>query len=148
MALLLGAVMELFPDRPFLVARLFNWAASVGSVWLVYLLARAVKAPRPLAFGAAALFASSSIAYFSLGTARNDLLPCFFMLAGCWCFVRASLGTGRGGPLLYLLSGVLLAAAVGSKITYAFAPRPSCCCPPHANGASAVPTTRGGSWCR
>ena len=120
--LLLGAVMEMFPDRPFLVARLFNWTMSVGSVWLVYLLGRAVLAPRYLALGAAALFATSSVAYFSFGTARNDLLPCFFALAGCYCFLRGSSRPGGGSSLLFLASGALLAGGVGAKITYAFAP--------------------------
>jgi 4-amino-4-deoxy-L-arabinose transferase-like glycosyltransferase len=119
--LLLGAVMEVFTDRPFLVARLFNWAMSVGSVLLVYFLARVVHAPRYLALGAATLFATSSVANFSLSTARNDLLPCFFALAACYCFLRASLSSRRSS-LLYLASGVLLAGAVGAKITFAFAP--------------------------
>jgi hypothetical protein len=123
MPLLLGAAMEVVSDRPFLVARLFNWAVSAASVLLVYLLARRV-APRSYyeALGAAALFTSSSLAYYSFGTARNDLLPCFFALLGVYFFLCASGATGRRAAVQNFLCGAMLAAAVGSKITYAFAP--------------------------
>ena len=74
-ALMLGTAIELIGERPFLVSRLVNWLLSSASVFVLYLVARQGGASRPIAFGAATLFTSSSVVAFSFGTARNDILP-------------------------------------------------------------------------
>lgn len=121
-ALVLGSAMELVGDRPFLVARLINGLLSSASVAAVFLLARQGGASRFVALGAATLFASSSVVAFSFGTARNDILPLLFALLGCYFYLRASSAAPRAGAAQTFLAAVLLAAAVGSKISFAFAP--------------------------
>jgi hypothetical protein len=121
-ALVLGSVMELVGDRPFLVARLTNWVVSSASVATLFVIARQAGASRFVALGAATLFASSSVVAFSFGTARNDILPMLFALLGCYFYMRASSATPRGRAVQTLVAGVMLAAAVGSKISFAFAP--------------------------
>ena len=59
---------------------------------------------------------------FSFGTARNDMLPLLFTLLACYFYLRASATTQRTATALFFATGVVLAAAVGTKISFAFAP--------------------------
>jgi hypothetical protein len=121
---LLASVLVAFdPDQPLLMARLFNWLA--GSLCLVttYALCRYAKAPVFIALGAAALFATSSVVHYSFGASRSDILPCLFALVGLYAYLQASSsGSATRGSLLNFVAAVMLAAAVGSRVTYAFAP--------------------------
>ena len=121
-AFVLGTAIELVGDRPFLVGRLVNWLLSSGCVCMLYLLARQGGASRGLAVGAAALFTSSSVMTFSFGTARNDMLPLLFTLLACYFYLRASASTQRTATAMFFATGVVLAGAVGTKISFAFAP--------------------------
>jgi 4-amino-4-deoxy-L-arabinose transferase-like glycosyltransferase len=120
-ALVLGPVIELVSERPFLVSRLVNWILSSASLLVLYLVARQGGASRPVAFGAAALFASSSVMEFSFGTARNDILPLLCTLLACYFYLRAS-AAQSSAKYWFFAAGVVLAGAVGTKISFAFAP--------------------------
>jgi hypothetical protein len=120
-ALVLGPFVELFGERPFLVARLVNWVLSGATVSVLYLVARQGGASRLVALGAATLLASSSVMAFSFGTARNDILPLLFTLLACYFYLRASAAQGSA-KALFFFAGVVLAGAVGTKISFAFAP--------------------------
>ena len=121
-ALMLGTAIELIGERPFLVSRLVNWLLSSASVFVLYLVARQGGASRPIAFGAATLFTSSSVVAFSFGTARNDILPLLCTLLACYSYLRASVSTRRQAVALFFATGVMLAAAVATKISFAFGP--------------------------
>lgn len=121
-ALVLGTAIELVGDRPFLVSRIVNWLLSCGSIWMLYLIARQGGASRWVAFGAATLLTSSSVLAFSFGTARNDILPLLFTLLACYCYLRASASERRSAATLFFAAGIMLAGAVATKISFAFAP--------------------------
>lgn len=94
--------------------RLANALLGLVAVGCVGGAARAAGASPRLALVAAALFACCDIFLFSIGTARNDALPCALYAAALWLIVR-----GREAPGEVVALGLLLAAAAAAKISYA-----------------------------
>ncbi len=130
------------PSQYFLAARLLTWVLSVGSLLLIYGITCLLTKDRFAGLAIALLFATSAIGKVPFSTARNDIMPCFFALAGLYFFflaaapagIRADIRAGErehpappiprplGLRLLYFLCGLSLALAVGSKALYAFVP--------------------------
>jgi hypothetical protein len=57
----------------------------------------------------------------AFGSARNDIMPCFFALLGVFLLYEGRLRR-KGRRVLHLLAGVAVAIAVGSKLSYVFVP--------------------------
>ncbi len=119
------------PLQPFLFAPI-AWAAG-SAAWPVLRLANALLgaaalscawraarlvAPARIALAAAAAFATCDIFLFSVGTARNDALPAACLAGALWLAVRAE--DGRGSRVQAMGAGLLLAAAMAAKVSYAF----------------------------
>nr|WP_306286475.1 glycosyltransferase family 39 protein [Sphingomonas sp. Ant20] len=94
--------------------RLTNALLGLASVAFVHAAARRTGAGPTTARLCAALFATTDILLFSIGTARNDALPAACLAAALWLIVRED--RTRAGALTI---GLLLAAAVAAKISYA-----------------------------
>ncbi|WP_270933896.1 hypothetical protein [Falsiroseomonas oryzae] len=109
-------------ESPYMAARLFNIAWSL--IFLVTLLNLAARlAPlRLLAVGICAASVGVGLMELPIRVARNDMMPlalatlALLQLArACWLDAEA----GRQRVLLHLGAGLLLAAAVGTKLSYA-----------------------------
>ncbi len=95
--------------------RLTNALLGLATVAFVHAAARRTGAGPATARLCAALFATTDILLFSIGTARNDALPAACLAAALWLILRED--RTRAGALTI---GLLLAAAVAAKISYAF----------------------------
>lgn len=76
---------------------------------------------------AALLFCTSPSLQAAAGSARNDILPCFFLLAGLLAAATEATRPrrdrpARSGGVAWFLCGLCLVLAVGAKVSYAFAP--------------------------
>lgn len=98
--------------------RMLNAMFGVAATVAVQRAAKAGGADDRIATACAALFAGTDILLFSAGTARNDALPAA-ALAGALVLVVAAAKQGMRRRDA-LLTGFLLAIAVGVKISYAF----------------------------
>ena len=94
--------------------RLVNALMGAVAVGCVGGAARAAGASPRHAMMAAGLFAACDVLLFSIGTARNDALPCALYAAALWLMVR-----GRTHPVDLAAIGLLLTAAAAAKISYA-----------------------------
>jgi len=96
--------------------RLANALIGAVAVAFVYRAARAGGADTRVALAAAGLFAACDVLLFSIGTARNDALPCALSAAALWLIVRGERASITRGAALAI--GALLAAAAAAKISY------------------------------
>ncbi len=95
--------------------RLTNALLGLATVAFVHAAARRAGASPAIARTCAALFATTDILLFSIGTARNDALPAACLAAALWLIARSDHGRRTA-----LAIGLLLAAATAAKISYAF----------------------------
>lgn len=96
--------------------RLLNALLGTAAVAFTAAAARAGGASRRAALATAALFASSDILLFGIGTARNDALPAACLSAALWLAMRAERGAAT--RLAAVAAGGLFAAAAAAKISY------------------------------
>lgn len=131
MPLLLSAIFAPLDSSYFVAARLVSWAFIAGAMVLIFLLGRAITGSAYAATALSVLFATSTLLLETLGSARNDVMPCFFMLLGLWFFYQAehlakptgkAHGAGQQAAMLYGLCGLTVTVAAGTKISYAFLP--------------------------
>jgi len=95
--------------------RLTNALLGLATVAFVHAAARRAGAGPAIARICAALFATTDILLFSIGTARNDALPAACLAATLWLIARS----GHGRRTAFSI-GLLLATATAAKISYAF----------------------------
>jgi len=95
--------------------RLTNALLGLAAVAFVHAAARRAGASPAIARTCAALFATTDILLFSIGTARNDALPAACLAAALWLIARTEHDRRTA-----LAIGLLLAAATAAKISYAF----------------------------
>jgi len=123
--LILSGVLTLLPtESPFLLARLLSAALATGSIFVFFALARRLSEDALFGILATCLFASAPLMLLAFGWTRNDIMPIFFGLCGVWFFLRGvddRNKDARNGAQFFL-AGLLMALAVGSKITAAFIP--------------------------
>ncbi len=119
--IILSAVFQFFDERYLLVARMVTFVLSLGSVLLMYLLGLRITRSAMAAAAIAALFLTSEIVLGAFGSARNDIMPCFFALLAVY-LVSLAESRERFGRALYLLAGLAAAISVGTKLLYAFVP--------------------------
>lgn len=119
------------PAYPLLLAGLFNVLGLEGGFFLVARLVTLVltiaamaaywchcvheAGDRRVAAGIGLLFIASTAIQPAIDSLRNDMAPCAAML---WALVLLA----RGGRVRTMAAGLLLALAVGLKLSYAFAP--------------------------
>lgn len=114
------------------VYALARWVSGALFV-LCCLLAAAVCAracgSRRAAAAAALLLCTTPVVQVAAGSARNDILPCFFLFAGLLAATvdlarppDAPPAPPRTGAWSWFLCGLCLALAVAAKVSYAFAP--------------------------
>jgi len=119
--LLLSIIFSFTDEGYFQVARVTTFLLSIGSFCLIFQLSRRITGDLLAATALAILFLTSEVMLLGFGTARNDIMPCFFALLGVYMVYE---GQSRilGRSFLLLCGGAALAAAVGTKISYAFVP--------------------------
>lgn len=117
---LLGAIYRLLGLEHgfFFTARLINLLATLAACLALW--HRADRAPGP-GFATIALFITCTAIQPGIDSARNDMMPCALALWGA-SLVMGELTAPRCRSREILLAGILLAAAVGIKLSYAFAP--------------------------
>ncbi|MCG8545462.1 MAG: glycosyltransferase family 39 protein [Alphaproteobacteria bacterium] len=129
--LLLSAVFTPLDGYYFAAARLVSWAFNAGSMLIVFLLGRRLSGSIYAATILAMLFATSTLLLHTLSSARNDVMPCFFMLLSLLFLHLARRpgtpteeisGTKWRAAILCGLCGLSAAVAVGTKISYGFLP--------------------------
>lgn len=116
------------PLQPFLFApfaggaaawpllRLVNAMLGATALFCTWRAARLIASVRT-AGAATLLFACCDSFLFSVGTARNDALPAACLAGAVWLAVRAE--QGRGGQAAACATGLLLAMATATKVSYA-----------------------------
>lgn len=112
--LLFAPVAALSGTDAWLALRIVN--ALLGGVILIatYLAARTAGGGRTASLAAAGLLAACDAFLFSVGTARNDALPAALLAIAVVLLVREGATRSRAAGI-----GLLLAAAVAAKISYA-----------------------------
>ena len=105
--LLLAAVFSFVEQGFFLLARIVAWMLSTGTIVLIFLLGRRLTERLWVAVALSLLFGLSTVMLPALGSARNDIMPCFFALLGVYLVVEAR-SRGRWVALLHGLGGVAL----------------------------------------
>jgi 4-amino-4-deoxy-L-arabinose transferase-like glycosyltransferase len=119
--LALGLIYSFIDGNYYYAARLLSFFFSLGSCVVIFLLGRRLAGGSLAAAVVTALFATSTTMIGTFGSARNDMMPCFFALLGVLLVYEARRGSARRAPL-HGLAGVALAVAACSKISYAFVP--------------------------
>jgi len=99
----------LFPGHLLLAIRLANALIGAATAVLVYLTARRIGASERAALIAAALLVTCQSFAWSVGVARNDMLPALLMMLGLF-----AIAGGRSA-----FAGIALGLAAGAKISYA-----------------------------
>jgi hypothetical protein len=107
--------------RYLLTARVLTWLFWIAAGVLIYGVARVVAGDRSVALGAAGLFATNLFALRIVEESSNYVLPLTLSLAAFGGLLLARLpGRSRAGAAgLAFLGGLLLAASVGAKLSYA-----------------------------
>ncbi len=119
--LLLSQVFKLSHGYYYLLSHIVTWTLSVAAAALVFVISRRLSRDVMIAFLLTVLFIMSPIMLFSFSTARNDIMPCFFMLLSLW-FTYKALTRNPPQVLCLSLSGLFAVAAMGTKVTYLFVP--------------------------
>lgn len=99
----------------FLTARLATLTLTMAALAAFWCHAMQEAGDRRAAAGIGLLFITSTVVQPAIDSLRNDMAPCTAML---WALVLLA----RGGRVRTLSAGLLLALAVGLKLSYAFAP--------------------------
>ena len=109
--LLLSIIFSFTDEGYFQVARVTTFLLSIGSFCLIFQLSRRITGDLLAATALAILFLTSEVMLLGFGTARNDIMPCFFALLGVYMVYE---GQSRilGRSFLLLCGGAALAAAV------------------------------------
>lgn len=117
---LLGGIYRLLGQESgfFLTARLVNLLATLAACLALW--HRAGRDPWP-GFAAIALFVTCTAIQPGIDSTRNDMMPCALALWGA-SLVMGEMPRTRARYWAILLAGALFAAAVGIKLSYAFAP--------------------------
>ena len=100
----------------FLALRVLTALLGVAALFFVYAAAREAGAGKLAAAAATALICTTEIFQFASGYVRNDILPTFLFAAALFAAARAIRRPGAG---LWALCGILLALAVGAKVSFA-----------------------------
>src|SRR5437762_2884237 len=103
----------LFSGHVLIAMRLTNALLGGGTMLLVCGTARRMGAPTGAALVAAAMLAVCEPFTWSVGVARNDMLPALLMMLGLFAIARGITGARMFG------AGVALGLANGVKISYA-----------------------------
>jgi hypothetical protein len=119
--LALSSIYSFMEEHYYYAARMLNFFFSLSSCAIIFLLGRRLAGGSLAAAVVTALFATSTTMIAAFGSARNDMMPCFFALLGVLLVYEARRGSAGRAPL-HGLAGVALAVAAGSKISYAFVP--------------------------
>lgn len=117
----LGLVFSMINEQYFYAARLLSLFFSVASCVIVFVIARRLTESSVVAGAVSVLFATSPVMIAAFGSARNDMMPCFFALLGVLLAYEGRRREAGRAPL-HALAGVALSIAVGSKLSYAFVP--------------------------
>ena len=96
------------------VAVLYPLAASVGTIFVVYLIGRKLYGPK------AGIFAAFIMATFPTDIRSGTLLlpgiiVTFFLSLAVWCFLSAESESGKRAKLLYFLSGISVFFAFNAR---------------------------------
>jgi hypothetical protein len=103
----------LFAGHLLLAMRIANALLGSATIILVYATARRASAGQRAALAAAAMLASCQSFSWSVGVARNDMLPAALMMAALWIVARPANGRSM------LAAGVAFGLAASAKISYA-----------------------------
>lgn len=120
---LLGAVFTLFGDDGgyFLAARLLTWVLTLACCALLWQQAFRLTRNHLVGLGTTLLFVTSTAVLAGIDSSRNDMAPCAAGIAGILLTLHAlDRETMRRRTLA--LAGLLLALAVGLKLSWFFAP--------------------------
>ena len=116
--ILLSLVTGLFPQQPFLAGRALVFAAWLAAAALVAAIGWRATRSRPIAALGVLLLVANPLLIDRSGTLiTNNFLPVPFALGGLLAFSAAT-DRDRPRPLLMMLSGFLLAAAIGLKANF------------------------------
>jgi hypothetical protein len=123
-ASVLAAVYSPLEGHFFLAGRLFTAVLSLSAVLAFFLVARRLASSLLAAALVTFVFCTSDAALHVFGLVRNDALPLLLGLLSLLTALMADTQSGRRG--LWILSGVLAAGALGSKVSWVFLPIGMC----------------------
>src|SRR5947209_1388356 len=103
----------LFAGHILIAMRFANAMLGAGTIMLVFGAGRRMGAPHRAALAAAALLAICEAFTWSVGVARNDMLPAMLMMLGLFAIARGESRARMFG------AGLALGLAAGVKISYA-----------------------------
>ncbi|MES2326902.1 MAG: phospholipid carrier-dependent glycosyltransferase [Pseudomonadota bacterium] len=103
----------LFAGHVLIAMRLANALLGAATIMLVFGAARRMGAQHRAALAAAAMLAICEAFTWSVGVARNDMLPAMLMMLGLFAMAK-----GESGPRMFG-AGLALGLAAGVKISYA-----------------------------
>ncbi len=103
----------LFARHILIAMRFANAMLGAATIMLVFGAARRMGAPHRAALTAAAMLAICEAFTWSVGVARNDMLPAMLMMLGLFAIAKGESG------LRMFAAGVALGLAAGVKISYA-----------------------------
>jgi hypothetical protein len=108
-------------DSYFLVARLVNLGFTLAAMAALWCFTREQAGDRLPAMAMTLLFVTCTAIQPAIDSMRNDMAPCALSL---WAIVLLLREGARANPrhVWAVLSGLLLAAAVGMKLSYGFVP--------------------------
>lgn len=117
--LLAAPVVAWWPGSDFLALRIAGALLAFAALAATYGAARLLGATERDARIAALLMASCHAFLFAAGLVRNDILP-VALLAGAMAAAIAALRGAWTGQIGWPLAGLLLGAAISTKVSYAF----------------------------
>jgi hypothetical protein len=125
--ILVSKVFEIFPSFLYSDARFVSVVIFLLSCTAAFIICARTSKSRWAPVVGTLFFCMSPTIQASAGTARNDMLPCGFLLFGVMSATIAitpppSDGRTLRGFGLWFLCGATLALAAGTKISYTFAP--------------------------
>lgn len=118
--LLYGGLYQLLgiDSHYYLAGKLVSFLALAGSAWVLFLITRRVLGESNIASGLAALFLLNMSIVGPAREVSNYILPVFLSFLAVFLFESAHQQPNKQ-PLLMMLAGLMLAFAVGVKLTYA-----------------------------